>query len=239
MNMSNILNSGGFNVYENPASVGGQNGENKGDSQGAFSPHKEHLQFDDHHHSVSYEDDENGPSVVILMSDLENWDSCGRTLHLQKVVYKNLPNACFNCMKLGHFIKECPERKKDEPVQAALEPKKKDDFQPVGRKAVSRTFKINKASSSKNCNRFSPFLEEIFDPLECAEDHGEVQAQMVKENVPHSDIQMDFISNKEKPNLVSENIARGSPLNSTDKGPSSTSSFDEEDDSIPNTQAAG
>ncbi|MCO5562073.1 hypothetical protein L7F22_015699 [Adiantum nelumboides] len=357
MNMSNILNPGGSNVYENPAFVGAQNGENIGVAQGAFSPHKDQLKPGEHHHSVSYEDDENDPSVVIHVSDLENWciqlqdrvikgichgvrpslealrgwisqtwenrnirishvqylpngyylffcidsnfalqivsqgqwlirntpisvfnwymsfnpkgpkptkapvwvdftdapielypwlkpignslgrvlgqrsrgginpkfdpqllievdlskdlkyaipvkDSCGRTLHIQKVVYKALPNACFNYMKLGHFIKECPELKKEEPVPVATEPERKDDFQP---------------------------------------DRGEEQPQMVKENASHSDIHMDFTSNKKIPNLVSEKIAGGSHLNPDDmeKGSASTSSSDGEEDSIPNTQADG
>ncbi|MCO5607427.1 hypothetical protein L7F22_061623 [Adiantum nelumboides] len=360
MNMSNILNPGGSNVYENLAFVGVQNGENIGDAQGAFSPHKDHIKPDEHQHSVSYEDDENGPSVDIPVSDLENWnirmshvqylpngyylffcvdsnsalqivnqgqwlirntpisifnwymgfnpkgrkptkapvwvdfvadlpielypwlkpvgnslgrvlgqrsrgvinpkfdpqllieidlskdlkyaipvkDFGGRTLHIQKVVYKTLPNACFNCKKLGHFIKECPELKKEDPVPAAIEPEKKDDFQPVGRKSVSKSFKNNKVSSSKNRNSFSPLLEEVFDPPEYTEDHGDVQPQMANENATHSDIQMEFTSNKEIPNPISEHIARGSPLNPADieKGAASTSSSNGEDDSIPNTQ---
>ncbi|MCO5571157.1 hypothetical protein L7F22_024891 [Adiantum nelumboides] len=115
-------------------------------------------------------------------------DSCGRTLHIKKVVYKTLPNACFNCMKLGHFIKECPELKKEDPVPAATEPEKKDDFQPVERKSVSRSFKNNKASSSRNRNSFSPLLKEVFDPLEYTKDQGDAQPQMANENASHSDI---------------------------------------------------
>ncbi|MCO5607671.1 hypothetical protein L7F22_061869 [Adiantum nelumboides] len=144
-------------------------------------------------------------------------------------------------MKLGHFIKECPELKKEEPVPTATKPEKKDDFQPVGRKSVSGSFKNNKASSSRNRNNFSPLLEEVFDPLEYIEDQGDVQPQMVKENASHSDIQMECTSNKKIPNPVSENIAGGAPLNPADmeKGAASTSSFDGEDDSIPNTQDDG
>ncbi|MCO5600611.1 hypothetical protein L7F22_054726 [Adiantum nelumboides] len=42
-------------------------------------------------------------------------DSNGKVLHNQKVVYKTLPNACFNCMKVGHFIKDCPDLKPNPP----------------------------------------------------------------------------------------------------------------------------
>ncbi|MCO5595169.1 hypothetical protein L7F22_049208 [Adiantum nelumboides] len=83
MNMSNMFNPGGSNVYENPAFVSGQNGENKGDFQGDFSPHKDHCKSDDQNHNVSYEDDEDGPSMVIPVFDLENW---GSTLNVDDVV---------------------------------------------------------------------------------------------------------------------------------------------------------
>ncbi|MCO5572602.1 hypothetical protein L7F22_026359 [Adiantum nelumboides] len=52
-------------------------------------------------------------------------DSCGRALHHQKIVYKTLPNACFNCMKMGHFIKDCSDLKPQQPVPDL---EKKDDF---------------------------------------------------------------------------------------------------------------
>ncbi|MCO5595146.1 hypothetical protein L7F22_049184 [Adiantum nelumboides] len=65
-------------------------------------------------------------------------------------------------MKMGHFIKDCPDLK---PQQAVPDPEKKEDFQPVGKRNAIRNFKNNKASSSKNRNGFSPLLEDVFDPL--------------------------------------------------------------------------
>ncbi|MCO5564859.1 hypothetical protein L7F22_018527 [Adiantum nelumboides] len=94
-------------------------------------------------------------------------DSCGRPLHQQKNVYKNLPNACFNCMKLGHFIKECPDLK-PQAAQPAPEQEKKDDFHLVGRRNASRPFKNNRAPSSRSRNSFNPLLEDVFDPLDNA-----------------------------------------------------------------------
>lgn len=38
-------------------------------------------------------------------------DSSGRILHSQRILYRNLPNACFNCMKQGHYIKDCLDAK--------------------------------------------------------------------------------------------------------------------------------
>ncbi|MCO5589237.1 hypothetical protein L7F22_043203 [Adiantum nelumboides] len=107
-------------------------------------------------------------------------DSCGRALHHQKVVYKTLPNACFNCMKMGHFIKDCTELK---PQQTVPDPEKKEEFQPVGKRNAIRNFKNNKASSSKNRNSFSPFVEDVFDPLE-NDTNAEVRENSSKE-VPY------------------------------------------------------
>ncbi|MCO5595757.1 hypothetical protein L7F22_049805 [Adiantum nelumboides] len=104
-------------------------------------------------------------------------DSCGRALHNQKVVYKTLPNAYFNCMKMEHFIKDCPDLK---PQQAVPNPEKKEDFEPVGKRNAIINFKNNKASSSKNRNRFSPLLEDVFDPLENVT-NAEVQENSSKE----------------------------------------------------------
>ncbi|MCO5590807.1 hypothetical protein L7F22_044782 [Adiantum nelumboides] len=82
-------------------------------------------------------------------------DSNGKVLHNQKVVYKTLPIACFDCMKVGHFIKDCPENVQE----------KKEEFQTVAKKFVPKQNKGNKASSSRNKYSFSPLLEDVFDPF--------------------------------------------------------------------------
>ncbi|MCO5548711.1 hypothetical protein L7F22_002171 [Adiantum nelumboides] len=93
-------------------------------------------------------------------------DSNGKELHSQKVVYKTLPKTCFHCMKMWHFIKDFPDLK-PQTFLAEASTEKKDDFQNVAKKFVPKNNKGNKASSSKNRNRFSPLLEDVFDPLVC------------------------------------------------------------------------
>ncbi|KAH7296809.1 hypothetical protein KP509_26G039800 [Ceratopteris richardii] len=58
----------------------------------------------------------------LIKTDLMIKDNDGRTLHVQKVIYRNLPNACFNCYKQGHLIKDCPLlNKKSNPSQERSE----------------------------------------------------------------------------------------------------------------------
>ncbi|MCO5550364.1 hypothetical protein L7F22_003848 [Adiantum nelumboides] len=164
-------------------------------------------------------------------------DSCGRPLHQQKIVYKNLPNACFNCMKLCHFIKECPDLK-PQSAQPAPDPEKKYDFHPVGRRNAPRPFKINRASSSRNRNSFSPLLEDVFDPLDNATAPSEPQRKS-KMDVAQEEVQKEYNPNDGQditsPKVNVERI----PINSSDvfSGASSASSSDGEEDSILNTQA--
>ncbi|MCO5551021.1 hypothetical protein L7F22_004516 [Adiantum nelumboides] len=69
-------------------------------------------------------------------------------------------------MKMGHFIKDCPDLKpQTPPAEASTE--KKDDFQNVAKTCVPKNNKGNKASSCRNRNSFSPLLEDVFDPLVC------------------------------------------------------------------------
>lgn len=49
-----------------------------------------------------------------LKDEILIFDGEGSLLHTQKVLYKNLPNACFNCMKQGHLIRDCPALSKNQ-----------------------------------------------------------------------------------------------------------------------------
>ncbi|MCO5579803.1 hypothetical protein L7F22_033665 [Adiantum nelumboides] len=71
-NMNSRFNPEGECVYENLAYDAGQNGELKGASQGAYSPHKDNLKDIEHNQSVTYEEDADGPSIVVLVAELEN-----------------------------------------------------------------------------------------------------------------------------------------------------------------------
>ncbi|MCO5563031.1 hypothetical protein L7F22_016667 [Adiantum nelumboides] len=267
MSMSAMYNQGDDCVYENLAFDMGQNRENKVASQGGSSPHKDHLKDNEQIHYVSYEEDTDGPSMVIPVNELETdlskelkylipiKEYCGRTLHHQKIVYKTIPNACFNCMKMGYFIKECPDMK-PQSSQPVPDPEKKDDLQPVGKKNAPRTFKNNKASSSRNRNSFSPLLEEVFDPLDNVDVPSEAQVKSAKDDTPHVDVQLSN-SNNDKGKKVSKENVGSFPLSNNDKGKkvskenvgsfppnslvvergsASTSSSDGEEYSIPNTQ---
>ncbi|MCO5606949.1 hypothetical protein L7F22_064746 [Adiantum nelumboides] len=46
-------------------------------------------------------------------------DSDGNWLHSQLVTYRNLPNACFHCHKMGHHFKNCPKMSTKDPVLEA------------------------------------------------------------------------------------------------------------------------
>ena len=45
---------------------------------------------------------------LTLKEEILIMDGEGEVLHVQKVVYRNLPNACFHCLKQGHLIRDCP-----------------------------------------------------------------------------------------------------------------------------------
>ncbi|MCO5577382.1 hypothetical protein L7F22_031214 [Adiantum nelumboides] len=162
-------------------------------------------------------------------------DSCGRALHHQKVVYKTLPNAYFNCMKMGRFIKDLSELK---PQQAVSDSEKKEDFKPIGKRNAIRNFKNNKASSSKNRNSFGPLLEDVFDPLE-NDTNAEVQENSSKEASSQMERQADPSSNAGKGKLDTKEQMASSPPNSLVVARSAyvSSSSDEDEFSIPNTQA--
>ncbi|MCO5583141.1 hypothetical protein L7F22_037049 [Adiantum nelumboides] len=90
-------------------------------------------------------------------------DSDGNWLHSQLVRYRNLPNVCFHCHKLGHHIKNCPEMATKDHV-----PEPKDDphqgFQQVNKRNSMRQPKSNKSFIPKG-NSFKVLLEDVFDPL--------------------------------------------------------------------------
>lgn len=46
-----------------------------------------------------------------LKHSLNLLDQDGHVLHIQKVIYKNLPNACSKCFKQDHLIEDCHELK--------------------------------------------------------------------------------------------------------------------------------
>ncbi|MCO5581992.1 hypothetical protein L7F22_035881 [Adiantum nelumboides] len=165
-------------------------------------------------------------------------DSNGKVLHNQKVVYKTLPNACFNCMKVGHFIKDCPDLKPNPPPSENVQ-EKKEEFQTVAKKFVPKQNKGNKASSSRNRISFSPLLEDVFDPF--VYDNNVVQ----QENI----MQDSGIAGAEDPHLNNVHPQKQGPAKKVDKEPlpsfqektsnlSSDSSSEDDSDAIPNTQLA-
>ncbi|MCO5564001.1 hypothetical protein L7F22_017656 [Adiantum nelumboides] len=115
-----------------------------------------------------------------LVTEVPIRDSLGHLLHLQKVVYRNLPNACFSCMKQGHLIKDCPESKSHSPDVTKGNKTPKTDaqgFQAVNRKNWSKNKKYNKLTSNKYQNRFQPLLTKIFDPYPYYYVHPEDQVE--------------------------------------------------------------
>ncbi|MCO5564879.1 hypothetical protein L7F22_018547 [Adiantum nelumboides] len=104
-------------------------------------------------------------TLVIVEVPIKN--SLGYLLHLQKVVYRNLPNACFSCMKQAHLIKDCPELKPDSLDGTKGNKAHKTDaqgFQAVNRKNWSKNNEYNKSASKKYENHFQPLLTNVFDP---------------------------------------------------------------------------
>lgn len=85
-------------------------------------------------------------------------DQNGNLMHTQKVVYRNLPNACFKCLKQGHLIKDCPL------LDKGKKPVSPDDFQEVNKKPHNTKPKHNDRSKQQ-FNRFSPLLVEVDHPL--------------------------------------------------------------------------
>ncbi|MCO5602841.1 hypothetical protein L7F22_056980 [Adiantum nelumboides] len=135
-------------------------------------------------------------------------DSNGKVLHNQKVVYKSLPNACFNCMKVGHFIKDCPDLKPNPPPSKNVQ-EKKEEFQTVAKKIVPKLNKGNKASSSRYRNSFSPLLEDVFDPF--VYDNNVVQQESI--------MQDSGIARAEDPQLNNVHPQKQGPSKKVDKEP--------------------
>ncbi|MCO5591272.1 hypothetical protein L7F22_045253 [Adiantum nelumboides] len=162
-------------------------------------------------------------------------DSNGKVLHSQKAVYKTLPNVCFNCMKMGHFIKDCPDLK-PQPSPVEYAPEKKDDFQNVAKKFVPKHNKGNKASTSRNRNSFSPLLEDVFDPFVCANfelnpQHMSTQGQ---ENKVDNDSHKEHFPNDDNSQDQLKDLHHSSQEKSTSLN--SDTSFDEESKGKPNNQ---
>ncbi|MCO5579413.1 hypothetical protein L7F22_033268 [Adiantum nelumboides] len=91
-------------------------------------------------------------------------DSNGVILHCQKIIHKNLPNACFHCFKQGHFIKDCPDLKPVE-NQDNKAPDKEEGFQTVTRKNSSKNGNNARQSPHWNKHNYSPLLENVFGPF--------------------------------------------------------------------------
>ncbi|MCO5600856.1 hypothetical protein L7F22_054974 [Adiantum nelumboides] len=103
-----------------------------------------------------------------LKEEIPIRDSKGQLFHLQKVVYRNLPNACFSYMKQGHLIKDCPDLKsssKNEPSSSKLPKTDSQGFQTVNKKFWSKNNKNPKAPVGKPQNRFQPLLTKVYDPF--------------------------------------------------------------------------
>lgn len=90
-------------------------------------------------------------------------DNLGNTVLVQKVVYRNLPNACFHCLKQGHLIRDCPDIK----TTPDTGKDKEESFQPVNKKHVALNL-VNKPKNppkqNRNLNRFAALLEDVMDP---------------------------------------------------------------------------
>lgn len=56
-------------------------------------------------------------------------DQEGKLLDTQKIIYRNLPNACYKCCKQGHLIKDCPLMDKG---------KKPAEFQTMSKKGSNK-----------------------------------------------------------------------------------------------------
>lgn len=167
-------------------------------------------------------------------------DSNGKVLHSQKVMYRNLPNACFNCMKQGHYIKDCPESKAP-PPQATVQ-EKSEDFQPAVKKTAPKNPRTNKPSTSRNKNSFSPLLEDVFDPLDCdfsnLDNQGATHSAAQQEDTVLQSSPVAQIREEHMEELQGKNTHFPLPDSPAPKsrGMSSDSSSDGEDVSIPNTQ---
>ncbi|MCO5604697.1 hypothetical protein L7F22_058867 [Adiantum nelumboides] len=167
-------------------------------------------------------------------------DSNGLTLHNHKILYRNLPNACFHCFKQGHLIKDCPDLKAKENREVKATDKDKG-FQTVTRKNSTRNGKNAKQSPHWNKHNYNPLLENVFEPFShLSEDLNEFQG--LKENGPSDHPEKEVSSPlavnhlfTEQPNQYNKNVdlAPDSPMTRT-RGSSSSSEF--EDEAILNTQ---
>ncbi|MCO5586097.1 hypothetical protein L7F22_040036 [Adiantum nelumboides] len=164
-------------------------------------------------------------------------DSNGKILHSQKVVYKTLPNACYNCMKVGHFIKDCLDFK-PQPRPIENGPEKKEEFQNVPNKFVPRYNKGNKSSSSRVKNSFSPLLEDVFDPF-VYENNVLYQQGKNSQDLGATTVEDPLLNKETAQNEdLTQKLSKEPIPNSQEKVStlSSDSSFDKESKAIPNTQ---
>lgn len=91
-------------------------------------------------------------------TSLELCDQEGNLLHSQKLLYENLPNACFKCHKQGHLLNDCPEMLKETPSDI-----EKEGFITIQKKNLPRHRHVK--SLGKDFNRFSSLLVAIEVPF--------------------------------------------------------------------------
>ncbi|MCO5606456.1 hypothetical protein L7F22_060644 [Adiantum nelumboides] len=150
----------------------------------------------------------------------------------QKIISKNLPNACFHYFKQGHLIKDCPNLKSTENPKAS---EKEEGFETVTRKNSSRSGKNPRQSPHWNKHNYNPLLESVFEPFfHLSEEFTEEQGP--KEDGPA------YHPKKPLPTTPSDNpgqfkyngdMALDSPVVRTRMN---SSSSDSEDETIHNTQ---
>ncbi|MCO5569042.1 hypothetical protein L7F22_022748 [Adiantum nelumboides] len=164
-----------------------------------------------------------------LLNEVPIRDSMGNLLHVQKIVYRNLPNACFLCMKQGHLIKDCPEAKgpSSEGNKGNKTPKiDAQAFQIVNKKNWSKIIKPNKPPPNKFHNMFQPLLTKVYDPCQYALSDD----QFEEPEVPLE--QHQRMPDQEKDIPFHEFNLPSQPNKETE----SKSSSDSEEECIPNTQ---
>ncbi|MCO5600238.1 hypothetical protein L7F22_054348 [Adiantum nelumboides] len=121
-------------------------------------------------------------------------DSDGNWLHSQLVTYRNLPNACFHCHKMGHHIKNCPKLITKDPVPEAKEDPHQG-FQQVNKRNSMKQPKINKSYIPKG-NSFKVLLEDVFDPPNQSGTSEPEASKGVQKDLPNKDHQTQSSSKR-------------------------------------------